>query len=129
MHEGERLTAYKCTTGHWTIGVGHRLLPGEPRVITKAQSDKLFSADLALAVRSSRRLVIRYDSQPMAAKIVVVSMVFQMGECGVAGFKNMLENINAARYNEAAHDMRDSRWYNQTRQRAEFLARLMETIK
>jgi GH24 family phage-related lysozyme (muramidase) len=30
--EGLRLKPYKDTLGHWTIGYGHKMLPGEPQV-------------------------------------------------------------------------------------------------
>lgn len=44
--EGERLKAYQCTAGVWTIGVGHTegVKPGDE--ITTEESNALFLADL-----------------------------------------------------------------------------------
>lgn len=44
--EGERLKAYQCSAGVWTIGVGHTqgVKPGD--VLTPEESNALFLADL-----------------------------------------------------------------------------------
>lgn len=45
-HEGLRLQAYKCPTGHWTIGYGHRgdVEPGMS--ITEHQAEAILDVDL-----------------------------------------------------------------------------------
>lgn len=48
--EGVRRTAYRDTQGHWTIGVGHLILPSEQHLLdatlTDAEIDALLVADL-----------------------------------------------------------------------------------
>lgn len=49
--EGDRLTAYKCPAGVWTIGKGHTSAAGSPTVregmvITQKESDDIFARDL-----------------------------------------------------------------------------------
>jgi len=49
--EGDRLVAYKCPAGIWTIGKGHTSAAGSPfvhegMVITQKESDAIFARDL-----------------------------------------------------------------------------------
>lgn len=44
--EGERLTAYRCPAGVWTIGVGHTGAVTPGMTITKEQSRNLLKLDL-----------------------------------------------------------------------------------
>ena len=44
--EGERLTAYKCPAGVWTVGVGHTAGVKQGDTITKEQAHELLKCDL-----------------------------------------------------------------------------------
>lgn len=57
--EGFRPFAYKDTAGLWTIGIGHKLRPGEryPRGITEAQGEALLEQDAGTAEADVNRLV------------------------------------------------------------------------
>lgn len=63
--EGRVLTAYKDTGGVWTIGDGHKILPGEgiypygsKRTITAAEADALRDKDMGLALKVVRDYVV-----------------------------------------------------------------------
>ena len=92
-HEGFRDKAYKCTEGHLTIGVGHKILPEdsfkEGVVYNKEQLMAVFRTDLANAKFYANLLVKGWDI-PEVAYNVIVSMIFQMGATGVGKFKNFL---------------------------------------
>ena len=45
LHEGYRLMPYKCTEGHLTGGVGHKINDGEEVPTTKEGWLKLFDKD------------------------------------------------------------------------------------
>ena len=57
---------------------------------------------------------------------VLVSMVFQMGAGGLGRFPKFLAALQRGDYAEAAAEMRDSAWHNQTPARCERLAKMME---
>lgn len=95
--EGERLTAYRCSAGVLTIGVGHTSAAGEPKVrpgmrITAAESDAIFARDLG-----------KYE-RPVAAALKVpvadhefdalVSLAFNVG-AGAIVKSTILRRLNA----------------------------------
>jgi hypothetical protein len=53
-------------------------------------------------------------------------MVFQMGGAGVSRFPKFLAALQRGAFTEAAGEMRDSAWHNQTPARCERLAKMME---
>ncbi len=131
--EGLRLQAYRCPTGHVTIGWGHNLearpVPGIPcevgAAITREQADRLLVADL-LDARSD--MLRRW---PWAAHLdpprqaVLWDMVFNMGAAKVAGFARALHAMRTGDYPRAAAEMLDSLWARQVGGRARRLARQM----
>lgn len=58
---------------------------------------------------------------------VLANMRFQMGLKGLMQFRKMLAAMRDDRWADAANEMRHSKWYTQTRKRAERLARQCET--
>jgi len=64
----------------------------------------------------------------VAVKNVLIEMAYQMGVDGVLKFKKMWNAIEKRNYKEAAKEMRDSMWYNQTPHRAEELAQIVENV-
>lgn len=126
LHEGERLTPYRCTAGKLTIGVGRNL---EDRGITREESAMLLANDIT---REERELV---RALPWVAKLdevrqrVLLDMSFNLGLAGLLGFKNTLATIERGDYQRAAAMMLDSRWARQVGQRAERLSRMMATGK
>ncbi len=49
-HEGCELKPYQDTGGFWTVGIGHRLLEGEPVPvsITESEANVIFHSDLTI---------------------------------------------------------------------------------
>lgn len=62
---------------------------------------------------------------PEKRQDVIFEMCYQMGVRGVLNFKKMWKAIEAGDYNEASKQMLDSKWANQTPQRASGLAKIM----
>jgi len=120
-HEGFRDKAYKCTEGHLTIGVGHKILPEESFkegvVYNKEQLMAVFRTDLANAKFYANLLVKGWDI-PEVAYNVIVSMIFQMGATGVGKFKNFLLCVKNHQWKQARFNGLDSRWAKQTPTRA-----------
>lgn len=64
-----------------------------------------------------------------ARRCVLISMAYQMGIEGLARFRNTLWHVAAGRYERAAQGMMNSRWANQTPDRARRHAEQMSTGK
>ncbi len=114
-HEGLRLAVYKDSRGFDTVGYGHRVLPGEDfsAGITQQQADSLLAADLMKAkndLNGNFPWTMALDSARLG---VVIEMVYQLGIHGVAGFRDMLADLQQRNYEDAAYEMLDSLWHHQ----------------
>jgi len=121
--EGLRLKPYKCTGDKLTIGVGRNL---EAKGISEAEAMLMLDNDIKHAKDAARRLIRTFDALSDDRKIVLVSMVFQMGERGVSKFRNMIKCIEMQSFDIAAAEMLDSNWAKQTPNRAKKLAEMMK---
>lgn len=132
--EGVRRSRYLDTVGKWTIGVGHNIdadahypyaVSDEP--LSDADIDVLLEEDIArvVAVLDQNANWWRAMSEPRQR--VLANMCFNMGWGTLRQFTNTLDAMHFADYAAAAAGMRASKWYQQVGQRAERLARTMET--
>lgn len=116
--EGWRSKPYKCTAGHWTIGVGHKMHPGE--LVGRIRdiewdSEKVFATleqDINLAVRGCEHIFVpsRFESFSDNRQRALVNMVFQMGASGVMKFRRMVNAIYAGDWVRAHAEALDSKW-------------------
>lgn len=146
IDEGLKFEIYKDTEGFYTIGIGH-LITKNPSLavaraeldklmgracngrITKEEAEKLFNQDVDAATRGilrNAKLKPVYDSLDAVRRCALINMVFQMGETGVAGFTNSLRMLQQKRWEEAAVNLAQSKWYRQTTNRAK---RVIATFK
>ena len=126
LHEGERLTPYRCTAGKLTIGVGRNL---EDRGITREESAYLLANDIAAEERELLRALPWVAQLDEVRQRVLLDMSFNLGIVGLLNFKNTLATIRAGNYGKAAAMMLDSRWARQVGQRAQRLSQMMATGK
>ena len=124
--EGVEERTYLDTLGYLTGGVGHKILPGDPGhgkppgfKLTKQQIGRWLVDDIDTAIAAAKRVVPDFDSHPQEVRISLVSMAFQLGEAGLAKFRNMLAALARRDYVEAARQARDSLAYEQTTARWE----------
>ena len=127
-HEGFVAKVYLDSLGKATIGYGH-LLTEEDDFVEGVIYDKdileaLFDKDFDKAKQGMEELVGTLDIA-MAAKGIIIEMVFQLGKTGVSKFKNMFAALNEYDYTRAAAEMLNSNWYRQTPSRCEELSNLM----
>ena len=127
-HEGFVAKVYLDSLGKQTIGYGH-LLTEEDDFVEGVIYDKdileaLFDKDFDKAKQGMEELVGTLDIA-MAAKGIIIEMVFQLGKTGVSKFKNMFAALNEYDYTRAAEEMLNSAWYRQTPSRCEELSNLM----
>ena len=75
--EGERLKAYQCSAGVWTIGVGHTKGVKEGDRITLEQSDELLKSDLE---GFKKEMIPLVDVEVTRGQFVaLLSFVFNLG--------------------------------------------------
>ena len=115
------------------IGYGHLITSPEQRSgmysngITPEQADQILIKDLQDAVNGAVKIYAQYKMQtPYMAQVVLTEMCYQMGSGAVRKFTGFLKALAAGNYKLAAHEMRDSLWYRQTRRRTEEMARRIE---
>lgn len=129
-HEGLRFVPYYCSTGHKTVGFGHRILPTD-RIpddgINLEKAEQLLTLDILTAINGCRAIIPNYESLNDVRQAVCISMVFQLGVAGVSKFRRFLRWLEQWAYVEAAAEMIDSEWYNQTPARCEELANMMQS--
>lgn len=129
--KGGKFVVYKDHLGYPTIGYGHLLLENEKfsSGLTESEADSLLSKDLNTSVADAKSL---YDKYGMTGGIelqkVLVQMTFQMGLTKLSKFKNTLAAMGKGDYKSAASGMRNSLWYKQTTNRAEKLAKIVESL-
>lgn len=143
--EGLKTVIYKDTRGYYTIGIGH-LVSTNPSLsvaisvldaslgrstngaISTNEAQSLFTSDVAKAQSSLTTvglgdLVTSLDPIRQAA---LINMSFQLGARGVAAFKNSMSLLRAQNWEQAAIELKNSAWYNQTTNRA---SRVIETFR
>lgn len=136
-HEGYRLEPYKDTLGFLTGGWGHKILGGEEVPQSEAGWQELFDKDFDIALKGANSLIQEHlrdnhiflsDSQKAIIQGVLIEMCFQLGQAGVGKFKNMFKALGECEFSEAALQMQDSRWYQQTPARCLELSNIIKNI-
>lgn len=113
--EGNKNIPYKCSAGHLTVGIGHKLLPSDKikNKYTEVEIDNFFISDLKSALTIARNKFPSFDTQPKEVKLVLVSLCFNLGDVGVSKFTKFRQAINKSNYYMAANELKDSLWYKQ----------------
>jgi len=118
--EGRRNHVYVCSEGHKTIGVGHKLKHYEQKLtyIPDNIVDAFFEDDILFAYHGAKRSVKNFDSLPFNVKLIVVDMVFNLGEAGFQSFEKAILACNNNDFVTMALELRDSKWFNQVGNRS-----------
>jgi lysozyme len=135
--EGKILHVYLCSENHKTTGIGHKLLPSDPEIdlpvhgaydevskedcISEGRCYELFQQDVHIAIDGCRKIYDNWEELPQEAQHILVNMCFQLGQGGLSRFKNMNHAVSQESWGIMAMDMVDSRWAQQTPERAERL--------
>lgn len=114
--EGVKLRVYRCTAGHKTIGVGHKLSEREILTglseISLEQAGDLLHQDIGTALNACYRIFgrERFDSFSEPRQRALVNMAFQLGETRFRGFRLMIAAVKAGDWAEARRQALDSKW-------------------
>ena len=112
--EGRRLTVYQDTGGVWTIGDGHKVVPGDgiypygsKRSITDAEADALRDKDMAKALTT----VTNYVRVPLAENqlMALASLAYNIGSSAFSQ-STLVRKLNAGTDPRAAAAAEFPRW-------------------
>ena len=132
-HEGGiLLKPYKCTANQWTIGAGHLIKEREMNEfrdgITYETGLKLFLIDYTIAKRDMQTFLKPCGDMPDIVQEVCLEMAFQIGLPKLNKFVKFKQALADENWSEAIEQMKDSRWYNQTPNRARSLMDKMKKL-
>jgi lysozyme len=125
--EGAESCAYQDSLGYWTIGVGRLIDSRKGGGLSPDEIDFLLENDIKT---KTREVLLALPWMPRLSEprqAVLIGMAFQMGLKGLLQFKRALGSIEDGQYAEAAVEMLESKWGNQTPERAYRMAQQMET--
>lgn len=135
-HEGRRYKVYKCSANADTIGVGHNLINGLPpyietylkanKKITDDMVDALLEADIREAAADCHVLFPEFDKFSDRRKFALIDFVFQLGFTKARSFVHSIACINTNRWEKAGEQMRQSKWAEQTPNRAKEVIQMIE---
>lgn len=115
--EGWNRSAYQDTKGNWTIGVGHKIIPGDglspQSVLTDGQVGQLFASDLGQAEYYVKSVVTVPVTQSMFDALV--DFVFNHG-IGTLTNSTLLHLLNSGDYQGAANEFPKWQPYARTTQ-------------
>lgn len=134
-HEGYRDFPYRDSLGCWTVGYGH-LLEDEilsedidtvahvlDWVTSSDQHEQWLDDDMNEALESAQRFLGHaWNGLSEVRKEIITEMAFQLGYSRLCGFKKFHAAAMSKDWAKAAEEMLDSRWAQQTPNRAEALA-------
>ena len=133
--EGCKYEIYLDHLGLETTGIGHLILEGEPEygkpvgtVVEQDRVNQLFKLDMAITIDECKVLYDDFDELPEECQHIIANMMFNMGLPRLSKFKKMKEAVDERRWNEAAAQMKDSKWYSQVTNRAERLCQRMKAL-
>lgn len=145
-NEGYKTKVYKDPAGNLAIGLGFNLdrplaktlfknmgidynaVRSGKRALSEKEIKYLFQYDVNLAINNAKEFINNFDTLPYDAKMVLIDMSYNMGLPRLSqfrNFKNALENYN---FQQAAKEMKNSRWYAQVKSRGERLVNIMSNI-
>lgn len=117
--EGRRNEVYICTSGHKTIGVGHKLLPHEDfTYLSDVDIDAIYLKDMKTALNDVKSLVANFDEQPLIVQQILVDLSYNLGRTKLSKFKKTLDSCEVMDYITMSKELKDSKWYHQTGNRA-----------
>lgn len=119
-HEGLRTTAYNCSEGFLTVGVGRNLVTNG---ITEEEAMYLLDNDIKRVQEELTKNFGIWQTFPEKARDVCIDMCFQLGIEGFMQFKKTRALMEDAMWLEASEECLRSKWAVQTPSRAAYNSR------
>ena len=135
IDEGVVHEIYLDHLGYPTFGIGHLVTDTDPEfgsdvgtAVTEARCIEAFDKDVEIVLSDCKILYPDFDSLPEEVQQIIANMMFNMGRPRLTKFKMMKAAVDEGKWNDAADQMIDSRWYAQVGARAERLVDRMRNV-
>jgi lysozyme len=125
--EGAESCAYQDSLGFWTIGVGRLIDSRKGGGLSPDEIDLLLENDIKRNYDAVLAALPWMSKLNDARQAVLIGMAFQMGLKGLLQFKRTLGSVEDGQFAEAAEEILESKWAQQTPKRAHRMAKQMET--
>ena len=112
-HEGLWLTPYRCSAGKLTIGVGRNI---EDVGITIQEAIVLLNNDISACINDLRDSLFGptlWSSFSYRRQNALIDLRFNLGPNRFRMFKKMIAAVFEGDWQEAAHQLKDSKWWTQ----------------
>lgn len=119
--EGIKTEPYRDSSGHLTIGVGHKI---EGNEISLSAVHEILKADIQIAEKIARRLIgnLFFEELSLPRKLALINLAFNLGEGGLAKFKETLSHFKNKDFDLAASQLLKNRYAKQVGKRADRVA-------
>ena len=107
-HEGEVVTngrhlIYKCSAGHWTIGIGRNVDLNGGLGLSDDEVDYLLENDITRVIKELSSEYPWFNDLDDVRKDAMIDISFNLGATRFRGFKNALSAMESADYTLAAN--------------------------
>ena len=133
--EGRIDAVYLDHLGLPTFGIGHLITKNDEEhkldvgtTVTPERVFEVFEEDLKVIVREAEGIFPGYFELPEEVQQILANMMFNMGATRLMKFKKLRAAIAIEDWEEAAVQMKDSKWYDQVTNRADRLIARMEAV-
>ena len=133
--EGCVYAVYLDHLGLPTFGIGHLVTQDDPEYqwdvdnpISEERVNEAFESDMNIVLDDCQTLYDDFDELPEEAQHIIANMMFNMGRPRLSRFHKMKRAVDNREWEEAANQMKDSRWYKQVTNRANRLVERMRKV-
>ena len=132
--EGIKYELYLCSESHLTGGIGHLITEwdvdyyGKPvgTPVPNEQVNEWFERDIETTINDCKLLFSQFDNLPEDIQHVLANMCFQLGRPRLSKFKKMIAAVEDMNWEKMADEMENSRWFQQTKNRAQRLIAIVD---
>jgi GH24 family phage-related lysozyme (muramidase) len=113
--EGYSNTPIYRKNGEGVVGIGHNIAYDKnvKKYYSNYELKRIYINDYVKSLDAVRKLINDFDSLPMEAKLVCLSVEWTVGKTGFERFYEFRSNISERRYKAAATELYDSKWATQ----------------
>tara|TARA_E500000305_G_C4021453_1_gene239083 strand:+ start:1342 stop:1785 length:444 start_codon:yes stop_codon:yes gene_type:complete len=133
--EGCKKEIYLDHLGYKTFGIGHLVRAKDPEndmdvgtPVSDQRVAECFSEDIDKVIEDCIILYEDFYTLPDEVQLIVANMMFNLGRPRLTNFVRMRQAVNKHDWQEAAIQMKDSKWYKQVPNRAERLCERMRNV-
>ena len=131
-HEGEVVTngrhlIYKCSAGHWTIGIGRNVEVNGGLGLSEEEVNFLLESDIARVIKELSTEYAWFNDLDDVRKDAMIDISFNLGATKLRKFVLALDAMERADYKTASEEFLNSDWSRTVKGRSVELTAMIET--